>query len=312
MEDPQRAPGDGDRAPIRARIQRATSEGRLSPIDAEIRLANLAAAQSLTELSLMTRDLDQLDAATMPLVRTTAAPPSAIAESSYSAPLEVTETSGSRAAWLILGTVLALLLVGGTALYLIGSDGQENEIGELPRSAPSQWAAPSGSPSGPGGQATSDAGQDPAAKPFRLSSTGVKSFVKVYRDRFATTKVTDLVMYGDYVVVQVPVPGKHRHSGWLYRDGAWTDFGGVGTDFPGAATVDLRQLDVAALMRNVAKARRTLAVEDFSLTYVAIHFRPDYDDVPNVNIYVSNEYGESGYLATNLRGGIERAYPFAG
>ena len=81
---------------------------------------------------------------------------------------------------------------------------------------------------------------------------------------------------------------------------------------PGSAAVDTNKLDVPALMRNIATARRTLNVEDYSLTYVNIDDRPDFDDGPIVNIYVSNEFHESGYLATTLDGQVERAYPYSG
>jgi hypothetical protein len=154
---------------------------------------------------------------------------------------------------------------------------------------------------------------DPAenVRPFQLNASGVRDFLAVYHRKFGTTKVTDLTMYDDYVVVDVPVPGKHRHAGWIYRDGSFADFGGVTADFPGSVAVDTRKLDVAALVRNLAKARRTLHVDQITQSYVIVNYRPDFDQAPNVNIYVSNDFHESGYLATHLDGSFERAYPFA-
>ena len=55
----------------------------------------------------------------------------------------------------------------------------------------------------------------------------------------------DLTFYGDYVIVNVPVPGKARQSGWLYREaGGWTGFGGVRATFPGRGGRGHGRLDV--------------------------------------------------------------------
>jgi hypothetical protein len=116
----------------------------------------------------------------------------------------------------------------------------------------------------------------------------------------------------DYVVVNVPVPDRARHEGWLYRkDSGFTTFGGVRANFPGARPVNTDRLNIAALMRNVARARSTLNVEDPSTTYASIRHYSTVDEVPSVNVYVTNEFGESGYLSTTLDGKIMRTYPFA-
>ena len=91
---------------------------------------------------------------------------------------------------------------------------------------------------------------------------------------------------------------------------AWTDFGGVSANFPGSTAVDTRRLDVPALMHNIARARRTLRVGQVNQTYVNIDYRPQVDHAPNVNVYVSNKFHESGYLATGLDGTVERSYPY--
>ncbi|MFL6061232.1 MAG: DUF1707 domain-containing protein, partial [Marmoricola sp.] len=52
-----------DRSALVARIERAASEGRISPADREIRIRNVRAAGSPTELELIARDLDLLEAA---------------------------------------------------------------------------------------------------------------------------------------------------------------------------------------------------------------------------------------------------------
>ena len=112
------------------------------------------------------------------------------------------------------------------------------------------------------------------------------------------------------MIVNVPVPGKARQAGWLYRNGTWTGFGGVRATFPGTQVVDTNRLDIPALARNIARARRTLNVEQPAQAYVIIRFIPQIDQVPSVDIHVTNQFQESGYLATTLDGKVERAYPY--
>ena len=107
--------------------------------------------------------------------------------------------------------------------------------------------------------------------------------------------------------------GKARSTGWTYRQASgFTEFGGTRANFPGAATVDLARLDVAKMFANIARAKRTLNVEDGTPSHVNIDYRPQFDPAANVNIYLSNSFGESGYLATRLDGRVERAYPYGG
>lgn len=310
MDDLNRAPGESDRKSVRDRITRAVAEGKIGSVDGDIRLTNVKSAQSLTELSLIARDLDQLDAA-QALAARAAVPVADPAQPQVSTPMPAAaQSSGRLVPLLILGLVFALVVAGGVALFVFSSNSGKDEIGDQPPIAADRETPVVQTPGQP---ASADPGADPepASTAFELSSGGVKSFFALYQQKFSTTKVVDLTMYDNYAIARVPVAGKNRNSGWLYREGAWTDFGGVSANFPGSASVDLRKLDVAAMMRNIGKARRTLNVEDYNLTYVTISYRPDSDPAPNVNIYVSNEFRESGYLATNLDGSVERAYPYS-
>jgi hypothetical protein len=326
MDDQQRQPRDGDRNPVRDRIKKAVSAGRISAADGQIRLTNVASAQSMAELGLITRDLDQLEAVIQPGAfapgpAAPATPPGAWATPTTASSVSTAASAaagGVRRTLPLLVGVLVLALAGaGVAAYFVfsgsSSSTEEGRPADLPTALPITPSAK------PGDQFTEEPGStddpvdaespEPGAS-FELDAAGIRSFLATYRAKFGTTKVVELNMYDDYVVMQVPVPGKARHSGWLYRDGEFTDFGGVTTNFPGAEVVDTRRLDIPALMKNIAKARRSLNVEDYTTTYVTLNYKPQFDEAPNVNVYVSNEFHESGYLATELDGKVDRAYPF--
>jgi hypothetical protein len=315
VDDPQRRPGDRDRSALVARIRSAADQGRISSADRDIRLANVASAQTMTELDLIGRDLDQLEAvlpAAAAAVPTATGPmPAALADQLTDKAVDVAKGTarsfGWRAAFIV---VIAVIGVASSALVAFrSSDDSPGADVELfsPEPIPTDVAVePSDDPSAsPGGDAP---GGDPA---YALTVIGVRSFIAAYREKFDTTMVVDLTLYGDYAVVNVPQP-KNRHAGYLYRNGEWQDFGGVMTNFPGAQPVDLRRLDIGALAHNIVKARRTLNVEDPTQTYAIVRHYTSADEVPSVDIHVANEFGESGYLATTLDGSVERAYPFGG
>lgn len=311
MDDLHRAPGDGDRAALRLRIQQAVADGRISAVDGDIRLTNVASAQSLTELSLIARDLDQLDAARA-AAAAQAPETSLAAPSEYAVPVEASSgSSGRLVPLLILGLVFSLVVAGAIALFVFSSSSGKDEIGDQPPVA-ADVETPAGDQTGePGSEDPAEPGEDPAAGPFERTEAGITALLEQYEQRFGTTKATEFSMYEDYAIVRVPVPGKSRDAGWLYRAGEWSEFGGVRASFPGTEVVDLTKLDVPALIRNMSRAKRTLNVEDATISHVSINFRPAFDDVPNVRIYASNTFSESGYLATTLKGVVVRSYPYS-
>jgi len=301
--DPNRQPREGDRSPVRDRIKRAVADGLISAADADIRLRNVDMAQSSGELDLIVRDLDQLERAVGPSTAT------------YTRPAAFTrtdDTTGSRrSVWIaaVVAVVLGALVLGGVGLFAFsgGSDSDSaTELGE-PQPIASGNTKPADEPTDEPVEAS------PSAPGYSLSAAGVRSFIATYRQRFGSTRVVTATFYGDYVVVQVPVAGRNRHSGWVYRPGSgFSDFGGISANFPGSSTVDLRRLDVPALFANLSRAKRVLHVSNANQAYVNIDYRPQFDPAPNVNIYLSNEFNESGYLATRLDGSVERAYPYSG
>lgn len=307
MSDPHRKPDARDRDAVVARIRRAADDGRISTADRDIRIANVASAQSTAELDLIARDLDQLEATISAAPEAPASPaPSPNPVLPVAEELADHTVQAAKATVRSIGVVTALILalvvgIGGAVVFFTSSSSSDSgsELFE-PEPVPGD-GEPVGDPSTSAGPATR----------YALNAAGVRSLVDGYRATFSTTLVVSLTMYDDYAVVQVPQAGTRRHASFVFRNrDGWSDAGGVSTNFPGTRPVDVADLDVAALMRNIRRARATLNVEDPSSTYVNIDYRSQFDAAPNVNIYVSNEYHESGYLATTLDGTVERAYPF--
>jgi hypothetical protein len=315
MDDPQRKPGEGDRSPLVARIQRAAEQGRIGEADRDIRLGNVASAQTMTELDLMSRELDQLEATlpSAPAAATAWAGPSVppVADEIVDKAVDTAKAT-ARSIGVVTIAIVVLVLIGAGVSGLVafrsstGSSGPSAVLQD-----PSPIVPNADSPTGPTSAEGSDSAT-PGGSAYALTGPGIRSFLARYQAQFHTSEVVDLTMYDDYVVVQVPVQGKARHEGWLYRnDSGFTSFGGITANFPGAVPVDTRRLALGPLLRNIARARTTLAVEEPTTTYVIVRFYRGADEAPSVDIHVSNDFQESGYLATTLDGSVERAYPFS-
>lgn len=321
VDDPQRQPNDSDRSLLAGRIKRASDDGRISGADRDIRLGNVWTAQSMAELDLMTRELDQLDAQPLP-VAASAAPVDGKpwstfqpgkgddgddADPSHPVAGTTSATPASRAA--LVSVVIAVgALVAAVALFLNfrGTDSRADPIAD-----PGGNTVPgSGVPATPGG--TQPGGKPASGAKYSLTGPGIRGFLATYQKRFGTTRVVDLTLYGDYAIVQVPVPGKARQSGWIYRGASgFTQFGGVRAVFPGAQVVDTTRMVIPALIGNIARARTTLNVEAPVQVYVIVRQIAQVDVVPSVDIHVTNQFSESGYLATTLDGKIERSFPYS-
>lgn len=316
VDDPHRQPRDQDRNQLVTRIKRAADAGRIGEADRDIRLRNVAAAHSMAELDLMARELDQLESA-LPAgaaAPTWAGPPTQSAADELADKAHDVARSTARSVGVVALIILAFVVaaVGVLAFFRVGGSDSHSASGASgsedlldPSPIVSTVPVPSTEPD------TSPATNTPAGAAYSLTGPGIRAFLDLYRSTYDTTEVVDLVLYGDYAIVSVPVPGKARHEGLLYRnDSGFTDFGGIRANAPGTRIIDVATLNLRAMLRNIERARATLNVEDPTTTYVVIRHLAS-SGAPDVNIYVSNEFRESGYLATTMDGQVERAYPYS-
>jgi hypothetical protein len=302
VDDPQRQPKDSDRSQLAGRIKRASDEGRISGADRDIRLGNVWTATSMSELDLMTRELDQLEATPLP---TPAAPEDkpwskfepGKGDGSDAGVGATSTTTASRAAAISVG-IAVVVLVAAVGLFFLSRGGSDENA-----------AADPGGQAQPGGDST--AAQGGKAPKYALTGPGVRGFLQTYQKRFGTSRVVDLTLFEDYAVIQVPVPGKARQAGWIYRDASgFSNFGGVRAMLPGTQVIDTAQLAIPALMRNIAGARKTLNVEEPAKAYVIIRSNAGLDAGPRANVYLTNNFQESGYLATTLDGKVQQTHAY--
>jgi hypothetical protein len=321
VDDVHRKPKDDERDEVAARIKRAAAAGRISDPDRDIRLGNVRSAQSMWELDLITRELDQLEAVVSPAPQyrppdttpgpvqgTTTRPAYTPVTGPASPPVgsQASRPAGKRTGGAAVLSCLVVLVVAVVVVGVVVVVGFRTIQG-LTQDAVQEATEGSGGQSAPGAP---EADPGAAGAKYALTTAGIRGFLQAYRKEFGTNRVVDLTLYGDYAIVNVP-KAKSRQESWIYREvSGFATFGGVRATFPGARPVATSRLAVPALVRNIARARTTLNVEKPTQTYVIVRFVPGATRVPSVNIYVGNKFNESGYLATTLAGKVQSAYPF--
>jgi hypothetical protein len=276
---------DADRDRSVELIEAAYVDGQIGDADRELRVGRALSAETLDELETLTRDLQSPVAGVV-------VPPTAASR----------VPSASRGAGgVLVGLVLFMLLVaagvtGVVALAFFASSGTDTATSTEVRSAP---AVPEVS-----------VDEEVAAPSFAMTAGQVRTFLRAYEEQFGTLDVHEAGFYPRRVGVMVPVRGSRpRMERWSWT-GEWRqDTEASRVTGPGGV-VDLDTLDVRRLFANIDTARKTLGVQRGKLTHVLVNRW--FDDQAAVNIYIGNQFNESGYLRTTPSGDVVRAFPYDG
>ena len=277
---------DADRDASVELIEAAYVDGQLNPADRDLRVGRALAAETLDELQSLTRDLQRPQGQVQPVMPSR--PPSRL-------------SSGSRrVGGVLVGLVVFVALVvagvtGIVALFFFASSG-----GEVATSTgvPSASAAPEVSV------------EEVEAPTFEMTAREVRRFLRAYEEQFGTLEVYQAGFYPTRVGVMVPVRGSRpRMERWSWT-GEWRQDTEASRVIGPDGIVDLGTLDVGRMFANIDTARRTLDVERGRLTHVLVNRW--FDDRAEVNIYIGNQFDESGYLSTTPAGDVIRAYPYEG
>ena len=141
-----------------------------------------------------------------------------------------------------------------------------------------------------------------------MTAPQVRAFVRAYEEEFGTLEAYEVTFFPERVGVQVPVRGSRpRMERWTWT-GEWRQDTTASAVRGPYERVDLGAVDVGRLFDNIAAARRTLDVEKGRFTHaILIRFG---DGPTELNIYVGNEFTESGYLSSTPAGEITRRHPY--
>lgn len=226
-------------------IDAAFSDGQLTAADRELRCERAMVATTLGDLEVLTRDLQ--------VVPTPPAP-----------------TPSRRRRRVVALAAAAAVVLGAVAAYtLTGDDG--SPAADLPPPVAIVDDEPVVEVKEPPEIADPPVLEEKDPE-YSFTPRGVRAFIKLYDEEFGNTRGLGFGFAPNQVVIYQPTDEDGMVRRWFFREGVFLD---DGPESPGApiesVQVDLKQLDVRALFRNVSAAKQASGVDDF--TYLGADVR---------------------------------------
>ncbi len=198
---------------------------------------------------------------------------------------------------LILGGIAALLIVSATvpiALWTTTPDtsaAQPTEPGTVPSLAPTP-DTPTDTPT-----------PAPADSPSLLTPDGIRQAIAALEKISGSAEFTDTTIYPDFINTGAPLQNRptvydtysfHRETWLATRTGP----GGTRTD----PAIRLGSINWDLLPELFRSAEEKIGLANPTNRYIIIDNWSFNDDKPTLRFYLSDEYGDGGYLATTLDG----------
>lgn len=118
----------------------------------------------------------------------------------------------------------------------------------------------------------------------------------------------NLRIYDDYVIASVPTaPGAKTVDSWQYRDGGVTRTGPAGTVKDRAPLIDMATVEWDTLPALLEQAKKDLGVANPTTRYVIVEPWM-LDQSPSMRPYLSDEYGQGGYVLAGTDGKVRKVY----
>lgn len=151
--------------------------------------------------------------------------------------------------------------------------------------------------------------------PRQLQSLGgLNGLFQQMKTKFGDTKGFDLTIFDDYASLERPDPNEPRRAlRYSYR-GGWDDPSetSVSSD---ARLVDLAAFDVPTFVGLIRGAPETLGIDPAEVKQIHISVGPNSDitappESIEISVYVSPQFGNSGYIEFNGDASVKRiSYP---
>ncbi len=138
-------------------------------------------------------------------------------------------------------------------------------------------------------------------------SSGLEKFRAAYARQFGATDIGWVQIDDDYATFEQPVEADlPRFQRWRWEDGSFRRVGSVHGGSPG--TLDLAEIDVAAVDHVVRTSVETLQVEDVSSVTTVLSPQPD--GAERITLILRNDYMEQARVTTDFSGRVLTQTPF--
>ncbi|MER7463645.1 serine/threonine-protein kinase [Streptomyces sp. NPDC097981] len=227
---------------------------------------------------------------------------------STTTPVPAVRTPRRRPA-LIVG-ILAVALAGGAIgivnLLPDGHSGGGN--GEAKGGGTAASAASSTAPSTKASTPKANGSPVAAPKGTLLTPANVRTALDALKQKSGTTEFVEMTVYEEYVLASIPTgPGAKTYDRYEYRDGEAKRTGPGGTVKPDEPLIDMAGVNWDALPGLLDQAKQELGVANPTSRYVIVEPWL-FDQTPSMRPYLSDEYGQGGYLYADTQGKVKKVY----
>ncbi|MGV9245899.1 protein kinase domain-containing protein [Streptomyces sp. NPDC003710] len=148
-----------------------------------------------------------------------------------------------------------------------------------------------------------------------LTPAGIRTAINAFKEETGRTRFGSLTVYPGYVSADLMVKGSDtKYDSYTYRPGEGVQKGIIsGSLSSGTKSVSLDGFDWDKLPYLLSEGERKLKVDDVSTRYLVLNPPDDVFDSPaGMSVYLSNAYGQSGYLRANPQGKVTKVMPYDG
>lgn len=139
-----------------------------------------------------------------------------------------------------------------------------------------------------------------------IDAANIRTAVEAFKQQTGTTTFVDMKVYDEYVLADIPTaPGAKTVDSWQYRGGVAKRTGPSGTVKAGEPLMDMAALDWDALPVLMAESTKELGVDNPSSRYLNVS---PWSGTPAVRPYLSDEYGQGGYVLAGTDFKIKKVY----
>ncbi|MEU9304170.1 serine/threonine-protein kinase [Streptomyces sp. NPDC048269] len=236
-------------------------------------------------------------------------PPFGPVPSAYAA-IAPLPASAPRRRPVLLGAALAVVLAAGAvgvATWLPdGTHAGRDTKGGPVASTPGASAA--SAPASVTPEAKAAAPKATAPQGSLLTPANIRTALAALKQQTGTTTFVDLRIYDAYVIASVPTaPGARTVDSWQYRDGGVTRTGPAGTVKDRAPLIDMAKVEWDTLPALLEQAKQDLGVANPTSRYVIVEPWM-MDQSPSMRPYLSDEYGQGGYVLAGTDGKVRKVY----
>ncbi|MFJ4526275.1 serine/threonine-protein kinase [Streptomyces sp. NPDC088810] len=227
---------------------------------------------------------------------------------------------GRRRRWTLAGLPVAVAALAGTLIWTLWPDGRTQASGgsgvsgapgtsRPPASTGAQ--ARTASPSGPA-SSVSPAGDAGTGTGDLLTPAGIRTAVQAFKKETGRDRFGGLTVYPQYIDAELMVQGSAtKYDTYTYRAGQGVQKGIISSTLPRNETpVTLDGFDWDAVPALLRESEKRLKVDHATSRYLLLN-PPDkvFGTPAGMSVYLSDKYGEGGYLRANPQGKVLKVVP---